>query len=259
MDHVFQKDRRTFSQPLHWSLPVERKNKHGEIEVIKDNSRSVYHSSKRFVMDIIREHVQEQKKEALKTVEGRFKVLSACNQKTCQGEKDPVLLEPWESAKFRMEKRLARGNVDAKQELEAIEKYVGICIAAHKAAIGPKFSDQPIEFRQDTLRRLSSKFHVVTFFDWLEGKPSQDVKEKPPHGVKEIFDYSQQEVVELMASCVYSKVTWGDKRTAWDMAFRALCAIKARSCSDLGGSKSVVQYWYDRCVIDKAFVVEPLW
>lgn len=200
-----------------------------------------------YIMDGIHKHGEEECGRVLNLLQDRI----AVNARHSNG--DPDLEAPYEDAVRRAaEVEELDETTRFNEELEAIRDSVRSLWKAHKADVsstakkvdGPQsprkksgagFTDMPIEQRQDKLRRLSLKFHQPIT---VAGTPIRYMS----------FD----EVLRVKASYAfkYDCEEAGAKRFThfpWDVAFRELCAIKARTKP--GGSKTVRMDFYENMAV----------
>ena len=187
----------------------------------------------RFIMDELHKQAEDEGNYWLAKIESHFEAPNRCKL-------DEDLVAPWNKA-IELSNRWAteQNNTSMKQELEAIAKHVKEVYTDHRGSLAspskglrnsPKkavpFTGQPIEVRQDTIRKLSKKF--VSF---------------PPPGK---FLMQDEEIARLRASYAYKYdhetrcSNWS--RFPWDVAMRELGAIKARAT---GRHKTVTGEFYD--------------
>jgi len=172
---------------------------------------------------------------------------------------DSALLKPWRDAEIRAEKAKKEfGSSLFSDELEAIKKHVEEVYKMHRSEFGSgsrspskkllqmspskkgaraALSDIPIEKRQDKIRKVSLAF------------------QQPIAGRETMLCFAGQELNELKASYAYLH-DWEQNRDSWikcfthfpwDVAFRDLCAIKAKSTSS--GWKAVRIDFYESMMV----------
>jgi len=187
----------------------------------------------RFIMDELHKQAEEEGNYWLAKIENHFETPNRCKL-------DEDLVAPWNRA-MELSDRWAteENNTRMKQELEAIAQHVKGVYSRHRGSIAspskslrnsPKkavpFTGQPIEIKQDTIR-----------------KHSRDFTSFPPPGK---FLIQDEEIARLRASYAYKYdhetrfSNWS--RFPWDVAMRELGAIKARAT---GRHKTIAGEFYD--------------
>jgi len=188
----------------------------------------------RFIMDELHKQAEDEGNHWLANIESHFEPPN-------RWRVDEDLVTPWNNA-IELSNRWAteEKNTRMKQELEAIAEHVRTVYTNHRSSLAspskglrnsPKkavpFTGQPIEIRQDAIRKLSREF--VSF---------------PPSGT---FLMQDEEIARLRASYAY-KYDFENTRFSnwtrfpWDVAMRELGAIKARAT---GRHKTVAGEFYD--------------
>ncbi|KAF9534243.1 RNA dependent RNA polymerase-domain-containing protein [Crepidotus variabilis] len=165
---------------------------------------------------------------------------------------DEHLAAPWKEAALRAARWAAeKDDLCMTNELKALQDHVVRCYNAHRNEMRQKspskaratpskikssdsFTDQPIEVRQNTLRKHSQEFASL-----------------PLPGTTLSMYMSEEEISRVRASYAYvydnemqkNRGTQNFTRFPFDVAMRELCAIKARAT---GRHKTVSGDFYDR-------------
>ncbi|KAL0576928.1 hypothetical protein V5O48_005074 [Marasmius crinis-equi] len=172
-----------------------------------------------FIMDVIRDYADAKGKQAIREFQAK-------RQEHNKHAPDPHLTAPWEEAR----KTAERCDIQRMQDdLDKIEQHVIRMYEYHRNQVKQSFTGLPIEVRQNQLREMSRDFAA-----------------SPP--LSEVV-FSEPELARLKASFAYlydSRPNAHQKkwtRFPWDVAFRELCAIKARAT---GVSKTVQNEFYQK-------------
>ena len=230
-EDILKSDTKTYQKrPPKWKETDEERDR---FYASGQNEQNLQRPSclKRFIMDELHKQAEEEGSIWLAKIDHHFEAPH-------RYKLDEDLVAPWNKA-IELSERWAteENNTRMKQELEAIIQHVKEVYSDHRGSLtspskglrnSPKkavpFTGQPIEVRQDTIRKLSKKF--VSF---------------PPPGK---FLMQDEEIARLRASYAYKydHETRFWTRFPWDVAMRELGAIKARAT---GRHKTIAGEFYD--------------
>lgn len=181
-----------------------------------------YIRSSSFIMEVVHKILSE---EIAKAFEKLTHILSSFRR-----TEDPHLVQPYLSIKERAGELAEDGDARLLHELAILCAHVKKMKAAHKSKIGvgQDFTRKPIEVRQDILRGLSLSFSLPNLLDELKSNPVP--RENPAkRPISMLLAMSDAEAEIVMASYAY-QYDWqvaGGTRFPFDVAFSALCSIKA--------------------------------
>lgn len=190
------------------------------------------HVKGEFIMDRLRREADAEKE--------RIMIQSDIIFAPLNNQPDADLIAPWDAAVIWAER--PSGN---KESTKAKKKALGL-IATHVHGIygmhkhifrqrdtGGSFTDQPIDRRQDQLRKLSQEF---------ASKPLlEDVPDIPDQATLDRWRASYAYKYDAEQNLKNGEQGWS--RFPWNVALRELCVIKARS---LGPYKVVANNFYER-------------
>ena len=232
-DEVLKQDTKTYQKrPPRWKETDEERDRFYASGLNEQNLQRPDFLG-RFIMDELHKQAEEEGNHWLAKIESHFEAPNRCKL-------DEDLVSPWNKA-VELSNRWAEeeNNTRMKQELEKIRDHVQKIYAEHRGSLSspskilrnsPKkavpFTGQPIEVRQDTIRKHSRQF--ASF---------------PPPGE---FLMPDEEIARLRASYAYKydhKIRFSNwSRFPWDVAMRELGAIKARAT---GRYKTITGDFYD--------------
>lgn len=238
---VYNEDKRLYAQfkMPSWKTTTQPQSALSSMGNLRSCERPA--SMPRFIMDIIAEELKKERNVQLEIAEKRLRPPLTT--------KDPHLVAPWndflvEVARPGAPAQLARCQADIMRHIRELreewKKSLNANAAGGKGPGSKKFTDLPIEKRQDILRRLSRTFQLAV----------NDV-----HATYRLFDIHFYR--RVMASYAYVHDTDvlrnNYSQFPWDIAMRMLCEIKANAVSN-GRTRTILEDFFNKLMVHKKFL-----
>lgn len=179
----------------------------------------------KFIMDVLRDGAIKERDRLLTEMHQLFTPL--------ESEPDADLIRPWADAEAWAERGEPTFVKKKRLDLSRIAEHVKAVYNQHKDHVKSRFTDLPIEVRQDKLRLISKAF--------ISGPQIEDLETIPDAAMVARYRASYAYKYDAETHSRFEPSGWS--RFPWNVAFRELCLIKA---SALGPYKAVTSNFYER-------------